>query len=58
MQKSFECDERIQIPKKYLKWSDEKIERAIKRRELFAKVKNRFSGSTKSKLDLGYKINL
>ncbi|MBO5341087.1 MAG: hypothetical protein J6A73_00215 [Lachnospiraceae bacterium] len=58
MRNYYECDEAIKIPHKYQKWSDKKIDRVIKRREFFARVKNRFIPSENKLEKLGYKVDL
>lgn len=58
MRNYYECDETIKIPKRYQKWSEKKIDRVIKRREFFARVKNRFTPSENKLEKLSHKVNL
>lgn len=51
----YEDDREVEIPKKYMKWSDKKIDRVIKRMEFFAKLKNRIL-PTRKMPDLGFEI--
>ena len=61
--KYHEDDRQKEIPKRYLKWSDKKIERVLGRHERWTRFKNRFRPGMREewgKLEnkLGYKIYL
>ena len=50
-----EDDRELKIPKRYLKWSDKKIDRVIKRLEFLAQIKYRLIPTRKNP-DLGFKV--
>ncbi len=58
MRNYYECDETIKIPEKYQKWSDKKIDRVIKRRIFFARIKNHITPSENKLEKLSYKVNI
>ena len=50
-----EDDRELKIPKRYLKWSDKKIDRVIKRMEFLARIKNRLIPTRKTP-DVGFEV--
>ena len=51
----YEDDRELKIPKRYLKWSDKKIDRVIKRLEYLARIKNRLTPTRKTP-DFGFEV--
>ncbi len=49
--KYYEDDTPLKIPKRYLKWSDKKIERVLRRHECWARIKNRFKPRKQDKIE-------
>lgn len=50
-----EDDRELKMPKRYLKWSDKKIDRVIKRMEYLGRIKMRLTPTRKTP-DFGFKV--
>ena len=47
----YEDDRPVKIPKRYMKWSDQKIERVLRRHECWTRLKNRFKPRKQDRIE-------